>query len=119
MQKYKLVFFTPRTSTQTILQHLFARFPNHVGRIGAYGGCAFVTPGTGQFLPLQGAKPAIGTVGKPEHVDEDRVEVLVLGAGDSPSQSGAGVDVKSVLQELKKVHPYEEVAYDVYRLEDF
>ncbi|KAJ3002053.1 hypothetical protein NUW54_g6057 [Trametes sanguinea] len=47
MPKYKLVFFTPRASTQTILQHLFSRFPNHVGRIGAYGGCAFVTPGTG------------------------------------------------------------------------
>ncbi|KAI9067452.1 hypothetical protein FKP32DRAFT_1673011 [Trametes sanguinea] len=126
MPKYKLVFFTPRASTQTILQHLFSRFPNHVGRIGAYGGCAFVTPGTGQFLPLEGAKPVIGTVGKPERVEEDRVEVLVLGAGgggsisgDTPSQSDTGVDVKSVVQELKKVHPYEEVAYDVYRLEDF
>ncbi|OSC97341.1 hypothetical protein PYCCODRAFT_1377468 [Trametes coccinea BRFM310] len=127
MPKYKLVFFTPRTSTQSILQHLFSRFPNHVGRIGAYGGCAFVTPGTGQFVPLEGAKPAIGAVGKPEQVEEDRVEVLVLGAGGSgngvsggtPSHSDAGVDVKSVLQELKKVHPYEEVAYDVYRLEDF
>ena len=49
MQKYKLVFFTPRPSTQTVLQHLFARFPSHVGRIGAYGGCAFVSPGTGAF----------------------------------------------------------------------
>ncbi len=47
MQKYKLVFFTPRPSTQSVLQHLFARFPNNVGRIGAYGGCAFVSPGTG------------------------------------------------------------------------
>ncbi|KAI8978326.1 hypothetical protein BD414DRAFT_538936 [Trametes punicea] len=128
-QKYKLVFFTPRTSTQTVLQHLFTRFPNHVGRIGAYGGCAFVTPGTGQFLPLEGANPAIGTVGKPEQVEEDRVEVLVLGAeagASAPSSEGAtgipadaGVDVRSVLQELKKVHPYEEVAYDIYRLEDF
>ncbi|KAI0369080.1 hypothetical protein BV20DRAFT_946968, partial [Pilatotrama ljubarskyi] len=112
MAKYKLVFFAPRASTQPILQHLFARFPNHVGRIGAYGGCAFVTPGTGQFLPLEGANPAIGKVGKPERVEEDRVEVLVLGASQ-------GVEMTSVLQELKKVHPYEEVAYDVYRLEDF
>ncbi|KAI0669581.1 hypothetical protein C8Q78DRAFT_976910 [Trametes maxima] len=114
MQKYKLVFFTPRSDTQAVLRHLFARFPNHVGRIGVYSGCAFVSPGTGQFLPLEGARPTIGAVGKPETVDEDRVEVLVLGAGAS-----AGVDMRSVLQELKKVHPYEEVAYDVYRLEDF
>ena len=41
--KFKLVFFVPRASTQSVLQHLFARFPHHVGRIGAYGGCAFVS----------------------------------------------------------------------------
>ncbi|KAI0359520.1 hypothetical protein OH77DRAFT_1420031 [Trametes cingulata] len=124
MPKYKLVFFAPRASTQPILQHLFARFPNHVGRIGAYGGCAFVSPGTGQFLPLEGANPAIGEVGKPERVEEDRVEVLVLGAPSSnhaasTTGNAGGVEMTSVLQELKKVHPYEEVAYDVYRLEDF
>ncbi|KAI0753208.1 hypothetical protein C8Q80DRAFT_1095793 [Daedaleopsis nitida] len=139
MQRYKLVFFTPRTSTQTVLQHLFARFPNHVGRIGAYGGCAFVSPGTGQFRPLEGARPAIGQVGKPEHVEEDRVEVLVV-LGASPARvvssdidcaerhgahaagaddADASVEMNAVLQELKEVHPYEEVAYDVYRLEDF
>ncbi|KAI0645135.1 hypothetical protein C8Q79DRAFT_927380 [Trametes meyenii] len=131
MQKYKLVFFTPRSDTQAVLRHLFARFPNHVGRIGAYGGCAFVSPGTGQFLPLEGARPAIGAVGKPETVEEDRVEVLVLGragggmegatiaGANANADADAGVDMRSVLQELKKVHPYEEVAYDVYRLEDF
>ncbi|KAI0740976.1 hypothetical protein C8Q76DRAFT_608075 [Earliella scabrosa] len=130
MQKYKLVFFTPRPSTQPVLQHLFARFPLHVGRIGAYGGCAFVSPGTGQFLPLEGANPAIGEVGRPEHVEEDRVEVLVLarapkdldlgsGSGSGKDGEGGGVEMRAVLQELKKVHPYEEVAYDVYRLEAF
>ncbi|KAI0767176.1 GTP cyclohydrolase 1 type 2/Nif3 [Fomes fomentarius] len=113
MQRYKLVFFTPRPSTQSVLQHLFTRFPNNVGRIGAYGGCAFVSPGTGQFLPLEGANPTIGAVGTPEHVEEDRVEVLLT------SQNEDGVEMGAVLQELKKVHPYEEVAYDVYRLEDF
>ncbi|KAH9855889.1 hypothetical protein C2E23DRAFT_866498 [Lenzites betulinus] len=118
MPKYKLVFFTPRTSTQAILKHLFTRFPNHVGRIGAYSGCAFVSPGTGQFVPLEGANPAIGAVGKAEQVEEDRVEILVLAAG-ATAVSDAGVELTSVLRELQKVHPYEEVAYDVYRLEDF
>ncbi|PIL33655.1 hypothetical protein GSI_04278 [Ganoderma sinense ZZ0214-1] len=141
-RKLKLVFFIPRASTQAVLRHLFARFPNHVGRIGAYGGCAFVSPGVGQFLPLEGANPAIGEVGRPEHVEEDRVEVLVLGAreredpggqgqgqgplaahghsaADAGDGTGTGVEMAVVLEELKKVHPYEEVAYDVYRLEDF
>lgn len=52
-QKLKLVFFVPRASTQGVLRHLFARFPNHVGRIGAYAGCAFVSPGTGASSFLQ------------------------------------------------------------------
>ncbi|KAI1783197.1 hypothetical protein LXA43DRAFT_977248 [Ganoderma leucocontextum] len=128
----KLVFFVPRASTQTVLRHLFARFPNHVGRIGAYGGCAFVSSGIGQFLPLEGANPEIGEIGRPEQVEEDRVEVLVLGArvcGDAGGQGPLaahgdadaenGVEMAAVVEELKKVHPYEEVAYDVYRLEEF
>ncbi|OBZ69614.1 putative GTP cyclohydrolase 1 type 2 [Grifola frondosa] len=106
MQRFKLVFFAPVSATQPVLQHLFTTFPQHVGRIGAYGGCAFVSRGTGQFTPQAGAQPAIGTVGVPERVEEDRVEVLVRG------------EVRRVLEELKKIHPYEEVAYDVYRLEE-
>ncbi|KAH9925711.1 hypothetical protein B0H21DRAFT_781377 [Amylocystis lapponica] len=104
MPRYKLVFFVPAPATQRVLQHLFAVFPAHVGRIGAYARCAFVARGTGQFVPLAGARPAVGA---------DRVEVLVREAG------GERADVARVVEELKKVHPYEEVAYDVYRLEDF
>ena len=70
---------------------------------------------TGQFLPLEGANPAIGEVGKPEHVEEDRVEVLVLaqptaGSGSAsaaanaqPKSEDGGVEMGAVLQELKKV----------------
>ncbi|KAF9812605.1 hypothetical protein IEO21_06127 [Rhodonia placenta] len=111
--RFKLVFFSPVSSTQNVVRHLFQQFPNNVGRIGAYGGCAFVTRGTGQFTPLEGANPAIGKVGAPERVEEDRVEVLVRSDSDDRTA------VSRVIEELKKVHPYEEVAYDVYRLEDF
>ncbi|EMD32959.1 hypothetical protein CERSUDRAFT_98966 [Gelatoporia subvermispora B] len=115
MSRFKLVFFSPVPSTQRVLQHLFATFPRHVGRIGLYGGCAFVTRGTGQFMPLEGASPAIGTVGAQEYVEEDRVEVVV----SETYEGGERVEMRCVLDVLKKVHPYEEVAYDVYRLEDF
>jgi len=74
---------------------------------------------TGQFIPLTGANPAIGTVGTPEQVEEDRVEVLVRSdACDAEAGGSERVEVQRVVEELKKVHPYEEVAYDVYRLED-
>lgn len=58
MTRYKLVFFTPTASTQTILAHLFAQFPRHVGRIGLYGGCAFVSRGTGPSPPHGAPLPA-------------------------------------------------------------
>ncbi|KAI0731557.1 hypothetical protein C8Q72DRAFT_874752 [Fomitopsis betulina] len=125
MSRYKLVFFTPTASTQTILAHLFAQFPRHVGRIGLYDGCAFVSRGTGQFVPQEGAHPAIGKAGEPERVEEDRVEVVVHASAHPASGTDAnkglddGVEMHRVLEELKKVHPYEEVAYDVYKLEPF
>lgn len=58
--------------------------------------------------PLQGANPNIGTVGDLEQVSEHRVEMIVF---------GKEVVVKAV-EELKKAHPYEVVAYSVVKAED-
>ncbi|EGO00575.1 hypothetical protein SERLA73DRAFT_133500 [Serpula lacrymans var. lacrymans S7.3] len=111
MPRFKLVFFTPRTSTQTILQHLFEKHPQEVGKIGHYEHCAFIIPGTGQFKPGPEANPTIGSRGTLEFVEEDRVEVLV-------NDKGERAELSAAIKELKAVHPYEEVAYDVYQLED-
>ncbi|KAJ7504366.1 GTP cyclohydrolase 1 type 2/Nif3 [Mycena galericulata] len=107
LQRFKLVFFSPTTHTRAILDRLFEAFPTQVGVIGNYTHCAFVSRGTGQFQAGAGASPAIGAIGALEHVEEDRVEVVVLDR------------VPDVVRELKTVHPYEECAYDVYKLEDF
>ncbi|KAI0785702.1 GTP cyclohydrolase 1 type 2/Nif3 [Abortiporus biennis] len=112
MPRFKLVFFSPVKSTPSILNHLFAKFPQEVGKIGEYESCAFMSKGTGQFRPGPEANPAIGTRGELESVDEHRVEVVV-------NDKGENKEIKGAIDELKKVHPYEEVAYDVYRLEDF
>ncbi|KAF9012620.1 hypothetical protein BDQ17DRAFT_1387286 [Cyathus striatus] len=105
LSRFKLVFFSPQSSTQVILSHLFSKYPRNIGKIGNYEQCAFVTPGTGQFKPTYGSDPTIGSL-------EDRVEVLVL-------DTGGNEELKGAIRELKNVHPYEEVAYDVYRLENF
>ena len=47
--------------------------------MGKYSMVCFESPGTSQFLPGEGAKPNIGTVGKVERVDEMRVEILCVG----------------------------------------
>ena len=76
------------------------------GKLGNYSFCSFSTRGVGRFKPNDGANPHIGKVGKLESVEEERIEVSVE---DSL--------VKGVIDAIKKVHSYEEVALDVYNLE--
>ncbi|KAK0421820.1 GTP cyclohydrolase 1 type 2/Nif3 [Armillaria borealis] len=109
--KFKLVFFGPSAKTQAILNHLFLTFPQQLGNIGKYDQCAFITRGTGQFRPGPGADPSLGPVGQLGRVEEDRIEIVV--------NDGSKELVSTVIQELKKVHPYDEVAYDVLKMEDF
>jgi dinuclear metal center YbgI/SA1388 family protein len=79
-----------------------AVFDAGAGRIGDYSHCSWSVTGRGQFLPLDGASPAIGTVGSVEHLDEDRVEVV------APSRLRA-----QVLAAMRAAHPYEEPSFDV------
>jgi len=77
------------------------------GIIGNYSHCSFMTSGTGTFKPLEGAKPTIGEVGNLEKVKENKIEALIR------------EDVlNNVIESVKKVHPYEEVAYDIFPLEN-
>ncbi|KAF9486070.1 hypothetical protein BDN70DRAFT_371767 [Pholiota conissans] len=110
--RFKLVFFVPKEKTRRVLEQLFGKFPDELGKIGNYAQCAFVTRGTGQFMPLESANPAIGKIGQLEYVDEDRVEMIV-------NDKGEHEELKRAITELKNIHPYEEVAYDVYKLENF
>lgn len=94
-----LVTYVPVESTSQLLEALFAA---GAGALGDYRECAFITRGRGQFRPVGGANPAIGTVGELEHVDEDRIEVMI------PVGRRA-----AVLAALREAHPYEEPAYYV------
>ena len=75
------------------------------GVIGNYTHCSFSSRGVGRFNPQRGAKPAIGKVGKPEEVEEERIEFVC------PKDKA-----KEIIKAIKKVHPYEEVALDIYPL---
>ncbi len=94
-----LVVYVPRPSTDVVLAALFAA---GAGSIGDYDECAFVTPGRGQFRPVRSANPTVGGVGALEHVDEDRVEVVL------PRRLRA-----EVVAALRRAHPYEEPAFHV------
>ncbi|WP_129724014.1 Nif3-like dinuclear metal center hexameric protein [Xylanivirga thermophila] len=102
MPYYKIVVYIPKGHEEKVL---YAMAEAGAGCIGGYSHCTFQGEGTGTFLPLEGAKPYIGDVGMLEHVHEIRLETIV------PKSH-----LDKVLDAMLKVHPYEEVAYDVYQL---
>ncbi|MBL1278895.1 MAG: Nif3-like dinuclear metal center hexameric protein [Fluviicola sp.] len=96
----KLVCFVPLKNVQEVANALFDA---GAGRIGNYEACSFQTEGNGTFKPLENANPVEGKVGELSTVNEQRLEVLV-------SNHVLG----KVVSAMKKVHPYEEVAYEMY-----
>ncbi|MDT5009461.1 MAG: hypothetical protein QOH57_1078 [Mycobacterium sp.] len=98
----KWVVFVPQENADPLRLALFAA---GAGQIGDYSHCSWSVAGIGQFLPGQGAAPAIGSVGSVEHVVEDRVEVI------APASARA-----AVLAAMRTAHPYEEPAFDVLAL---
>lgn len=105
--RYKLVFTVPHPHLAACKEAVFAAGGGTYAG-GKYSRVCFEIPGIGQFLPGDGAKPNIGEVGKIERVEEMRVEILCV---------GRDIMLKAV-EQLKKAHPYEEVAYEAYKMED-
>lgn len=97
---YKLVVFVPVKDADAVRKALAE---SGAGQIGEYKDCSFSSRGIGRFTPVGMASPTIGTVGKPEEVEEERIEVLV------PKEI-----CRKVIDAMIAAHPYEEVAYDVY-----
>lgn len=73
------------------------------GQVGNYTHCSFSIKGTGRFLPIEGAHPAIGGVGKLEEVAEERIEITC-------EQDR----LANIVQIIRDNHPYEEPAIDIY-----
>src|SRR5437899_3242016 len=70
----KVVVFVPVAETQAMLDALAKA---GAGRIGEYERAAWSGTGEGTFRPLDGATPAIGTVGDVEVVPESRIEMIL------------------------------------------
>ena len=102
---YKLCVFVPEHASEQVKQ---AMFEAGAGKIGDYDSCCWQVLGQGQFRPLQGSSPYIGKQDSIETVVEFRIEMVC-----------ADEHIVDVVTALKKSHPYEEPAYDVWKLEDF
>ena len=102
---YKLCFFVPESHLEVVKSSLFAA---GAGKIGDYDSCCWQVLGEGQFRPLEGSNPYLGQQGAVERVAEYRVEMVC-----------ADELIRAAVAALKSAHPYEEPAYDVWRLETF
>lgn len=98
----KIVVYTPLSHTNAVLKALAE---SGAGHIGNYDSCSFSVKGTGRFRGLKGTNPYIGTAEKIEKVKEERIETIC------PMKK-----LKKVLTAIKKAHPYEEPAIDMYPL---
>lgn len=102
---YKFVFFVPESHLDAVKSAVFAA---GAGRIGNYDCCAWQVRGEGQFRPLPGSDPYLGDAYKLTSVIEYRVEMVC-----------ADECIQQALAALRAAHPYEEPAYDIWRLCDF
>ena len=98
------MWFVPRDALEATRSAVFAA---GAGQIGGYERCSWYTAGTGTYTGGEGTSPALGEAGREQRVAELRVETVV--SDDL---------VPDVVAALKQAHPYEEPAFDVYRLVD-
>ncbi len=98
----KLVVFTPLANADEVRNALFSA---GAGQISDYEHCSFNIDGTGTFKAGQNSTPYVGEIGKDHHEKEIRIEVVV-----------PNYKLATVLRAMNSVHPYEEVAYDVYAM---
>ncbi|MDF1582995.1 MAG: YqfO family protein [Methyloprofundus sp.] len=99
---YKLCFFVPESHLELVKDALFKQ---GAGTIGDYACCSWQVLGEGQFKPLQGSQPFLGNIGEITRIAEYKVEMVCTEKR-----------IKSVLSALLLAHPYQEPAYEVYKI---
>lgn len=100
----KLITFVPTDHLDTVKQAMFAA---GAGNIGNYDECSFSSEGTGTFRGNDESKPFTGERGTQHHEKETRLEMIV-----------PAVKQQAVVRALLQAHPYEEVAYDIFALDN-
>jgi dinuclear metal center YbgI/SA1388 family protein len=100
----KVVTFCPRDKADEVRSAIFEA---GAGVIGDYDECSFNAGGFGTFRAGKNANPFVGDKGIRHYEKEERIEVIYP----------AHIE-KAVIDALVDSHPYEEVAFDIYKLEN-
>lgn len=99
---YHIAFYVPSNEAEEVKEKMFQA---GAGKLGNYDKCSFESKGIGQFRPLEGSSPFIGSEGKVEQVEELKVEMICKKEY-----------LEDVIKALKESHPYETPAYYVIEI---
>jgi len=99
---YQLSFYVPESHLEEVKAALFKE---GAGKVGDYDMCSWETDGKGQFRPLEGSTPFIGTAYEVKQIREFKVEMVCQNKY-----------IKAVLNKLMEVHPYETPAHSIYEI---
>ncbi|HZJ84178.1 MAG TPA: Nif3-like dinuclear metal center hexameric protein [Syntrophomonadaceae bacterium] len=100
----KLVVYLPISHINEVRQAINDAGSGHIGN---YSDCTFRTLGIGTFKPGEATNPFFGQAGQLSEVEEYRLETVVYKS-----------KLAQVLRAMHAAHPYEEVAYDLYELQN-
>lgn len=99
-----LHYYVPATHEHSVREALHSA---GAGNIGEYSSCSFTSEGLGRFQPSTEANPHTGTANVLSEVNEVKIEMIF------PAHL-----TSAILTALKSTHPYEEVAYSIYSLDN-
>ena len=100
----RLITFAPTDKAEDVRRAIFAA---GAGYIGKYSECSFNSEGMGTFKAEKGADPYVGEIGKQQHENETKIEIVYPAYLET-----------QVVKALIDNHPYEEVAYDIFTMEN-
>lgn len=100
----KVIIYVPTEAVERVREVIIK--DSHTA-IGDYAGCTFSVEGEGTFIPLEGSQPFIGTTHQLTKVAEKAIGFMVEEAY-----------TEAIIDKIRQVHPYEEMAYDIIKLEN-
>lgn len=100
----RLITFAPMDKAEDVRKAVFAAGAGHIGK---YSECSFNSEGTGTFKAEEGADPYVGDIGKQHQERETKIEIVYPFYLE-----------QQVVKALVENHPYEEVAYDIFTMEN-
>jgi dinuclear metal center YbgI/SA1388 family protein len=100
----RLITFAPIDKAEDVRKAVFNAGAGHIGK---YSECSFNTNGTGTFKAEEGANPYVGEIGKQHQENETKIEIVFPFYME-----------EQVVDALVSHHPYEEVAYDIFTMEN-